>query len=263
MVSNKEKTKSKKSYTLLETLLFVLKQYGFRKRNIRFPRVAVVGRRGSGKTTLLNTLFNDRIGDPSAIYPGKADLSWKTVKMPGVRIFKIMEVKGFQISQSSNEYFINYLNDYIEVFRKSPPDILLFLVKATEVNAAVNGDLAELEKILRFDINSRFWPPPILVVITQCDQLDPCQIKKQSNFRDEWTGKLDNISIAISVIRENIYKNDYIRPYIVGFVPIATYVRIKGDGSIDTNPLISLNWNINRNSEVILDSAICLHNNWF
>jgi len=241
--------------TLIRKLKHMLQGMKHLSNLDRLPRLAFVGRRGSGKTTLLNAIFEKRIGESSAVRPGNADSMWKVFQTLDDKKIEVLDTRGFQTAEPTSDSDSNYLQSTIQALQNKHPDIFLFLIKAKEVNSAVKADLDALENLLHATYEFHQVYPAVLVVITQCDELDPPYINISQDKRrhpEEWEEKIRNVQVAIQVIREHLEQRMEIYPYVVDIVPIAAFIRIRADGSIDPDPRLDHRWNIDTVAETII-----------
>jgi len=245
--------------TLIQKLKQLLQEMKHLSSLDRLPRLALIGRRGSGKTTLLNAIFEKRIGESSAVRPGNADSRWKIYQTPDEKRIEILDTRGFQTSEPTIDGDSSYLQATIQALQNKKPDIFLFLIKAKEVNSAIKVDLDALANLLKATYQFHQVYPAVLVVVTQCDELDPPYISISQDKRrhpEEWEEKIENVRVALQVIREHVEQRAEIFPQIADIIPISAFIRIRADGTLDPDPRLDRRWNIDTVAEAIIQEML-------
>lgn len=242
--------------TLLKTLRSLFQRIAYHSIPNRPPRLTFLGRRGAGKTTLLNAIFGKRIGESSAVQPGNTDSTWKSYQTPDGKRIEILDTRGFQTADPTNGIDSSYLQTTIQALQSKQPDIFLFLIKAKEVNSAIKVDLDALATLLQGTYQSHQAYPAVVVVVTQCDELDPPYInlaQDKNQHPQEWEEKIRNVRVAVQVIREHFEQRTEIYSHVVDIIPIAAFIRIRADGTIDPDPRLDHRWNIDLVAQTIVE----------
>src|SRR5262245_7203592 len=140
----------------------------------RAPAFALVGRRGAGKSSMVNALFGARVADVGHVKAQTGRGKWfDHVSERGT--IAVLDTRGMQEgskpaeADSAKDAVASIL---IELKRKVP-DVIVFLVKATEADAAIDGDLAVLERIYAEIEREHRFRPPLVAIATHCDVLEP------------------------------------------------------------------------------------------
>ena len=111
----------------------------------RPPCFALVGRRGSGKSTLLNAIFGARVAETGAVVAQTKEAVWRTYTPAGDRrAVEILDTRGLQEGGRPKEAEASIER----AIRDRSPDVVLFLVKATEVDAAIDADIDGTERVV-------------------------------------------------------------------------------------------------------------------
>ena len=125
------------------------------------PRVAAVGRRGAGKSALLNALA----GAPLARTGDVADTTIRARAWgfdgPHGR-FVWLDAPGFRAGGRAGR-----LVDVAEAVRAFGPSVVALCVAATEVDAAIDGDLDDLARV------AEVTDAPLVALATRVDELEP------------------------------------------------------------------------------------------
>lgn len=134
----------------------------------RAPRVAVLGRRGSGKSSLANALLGAELLAVGAVEDTTAAPGWIDLEVQGRRV-RWLDTPGLRAGGKPER------RAAVErALRAERPDVLLWLFKATQADAGVDEDLAELVA-LRAAITGIDGAVPVVVVVTKVDELPPAE----------------------------------------------------------------------------------------
>lgn len=137
----------------------------------------------------------------------------------------------------------------MEAVRDKCPDIVLFLCKATEVDAAINESLDIFENLISKLEGIHEYNPPIVGIVTQCAQIEPADINKLPTDDEE---KNRNINHAVEVLTRHLQSRRALNNNFVKVIPVAAFVRFREkDGTPDKNR--DLRWNIDRLTELLVD----------
>ena len=140
--------------------------------NRRSPRLAIIGRRGSGKSSLINALCSRKVCEVGDVKATTGDTAWQTLEVPHGTL-EILDTRGAQEGHKPSEETQDALaiDSFVRAMGERNPDAVLFLCKASEVDSAIDGDiafLAEVCKRIRFDSSVQM---PVVGIVSQCDQL--------------------------------------------------------------------------------------------
>jgi uncharacterized protein (DUF697 family) len=137
----------------------------------------------------------------------------------------------------------------LEAIREKCPDIVLFLCKATEVDSAIDESLNIFGEIVAKLEEIHGCNPPIVGILTQCDQLSPADINKLPTDDEE---KNQNIEHAVRVLTQHLLSRKTLNNNFVEVIPTAAFVRFREkDGTPDKQR--DLRWNIDRLTELLVD----------
>jgi predicted GTPase len=140
----------------------------------RPPALALVGRRGAGKSSLINALFGKKVAEVGHVKSQTGRGRWFEYK-EAAGALSILDTRGVQEGSAPEEAddAATSLQSIVLELKKKAPDVVVFLVKATEVDSAVEGDLAALEEVLDEIQRTHKFRPPLLAIATHCDLLEP------------------------------------------------------------------------------------------
>jgi len=144
----------------------------------RAARFALVGRRGSGKSSLINAMFGAEVAAVGHETAQTGAAQWYTYESD-LGTLEVLDTRGLQEGSTPAE---TDTADTPEAsiraaLTDTAPDVLLFLVKAQEVDAAIDGDLEALSSIANDVKQIHGHRPPIVGVVTHCDLLEPQYVR--------------------------------------------------------------------------------------
>jgi predicted GTPase len=153
------------------------------------PRVAVVGRRGSGKSALMNALADAplaRTGDVA-----DTTIAARVWAFGGPRgRFVWLDAPGFRAGGREGR-----LDDVAAAVRAFAPTVLVLCVAATEVDAAIDGDLDDLAVVMRET------EAPRVALASRVDELEPPDVVS-APFDDP--EKQRHIAAAVATLRRHL-----------------------------------------------------------
>lgn len=142
---------------------------------MRPPRIMVVGRCKSGKSSLINAICGRKVAEVSMIDPQTGQAQWKTYynQYDGSEILHILDTRGLQEDQNplEKDSAKTPLKSILNAVNQYPPDLILFLCKASDVNVGVKEDLQALDEVYQVIYKKYSRKIPLIGVLTHCDQL--------------------------------------------------------------------------------------------
>jgi uncharacterized protein (DUF697 family)/predicted GTPase len=180
-------------------------------RDRRPPRFVLVGRTGVGKSSLVNAMCGKYLAKVSDVAVGTLVCDCYSYTFMGRTIFEVIDTRG--VGESIHEDDRSAEQELQAKVREFRPDAILFLVRAKE-RGYVDKDatvVRELSRVLAEDI-------PVVVVVTQVDELETARIKAPSEYDER---KRHNISESVRQV-ERIVADIGLQPLKV--LAVSSYV---------------------------------------
>jgi predicted GTPase len=202
----------------------------------RPPALVLVGRRGAGKSSLVNALFGARLAEIGHVTAQTGRGRWYDYRRDGGSM-SILDTRGVQEGSppAEGDTARTALDSIALELRAKPADLVVFVAKASEVDAAVDADLDALERIYD-ELRKAFrTEPPLVAVVTHCDLLEPkgTHLHRDGPASDpEFDEKLRHIASAERAIASKIDARIRVRDRHVATVGVSAYMSWRPDGSL-------------------------------
>ncbi|HEY6461822.1 MAG TPA: GTPase, partial [Polyangiaceae bacterium] len=114
----------------------------------RPPALVLVGRRGAGKSSLVNALFGAKVAELGHVTAQTGRGTWYRYERGGGAM-SILDTRGVQEGSLPAEADAakTALESIAVELRAQAPDVVVFVAKASEVDAAIDADLDALEQV--------------------------------------------------------------------------------------------------------------------
>jgi len=193
-------------------------------------RIALIGRKGSGKASLINALIDNNVRKENSFE--KDEMMWEAVT--GTK-WEVINVSCYEQGEKENEQKNNadeVLSSFKDAIHASEkwPDVVFFLLKATEVESDIKPDILFLEQISKFLNHTRpkdkTSKVPVFVILTHIDMLPPISVIPREKYykNKEIAQKRRNMTKAVSQFQntlQSIMKSDF---KVNGVFPVCCYV---------------------------------------
>jgi uncharacterized protein len=199
----------------------------------RPPRFVLVGRRGSGKSSLVNAIFGQEVAQVGHTKAQTGRGRWWTYE-GNLGAIEILDTRGLQEGSNpdSEDGENSPLESIVTSIGDRLPDAVLFLVKAKEVDAAIDADVSALVSIRRRLDEEHL---PIVAVITHIDELEP----KNARLHDvdnedpgDVQEKLTHVAKVQRQLDDKICQHPELKKDLVAVIGVSTYMSWRRDGSL-------------------------------
>ena len=202
----------------------------------RPPALVLVGQRGAGKSSLVNALLGAKVAQLGHVTAQTGRARWYLFERAGGAV-RVLDTRGMQEGSAPAEAddAIGAFESVAVELRAPAPDVVVFVAKASEVDAATSGDLDALERVYDELRRAHKTEPPLLVVVTHADVLEP----KATRLHDEAHEPAVDVeekkrlaTLAEHSLALKIDSRDKLRPRHVATMAVSSYMSWRADGSL-------------------------------
>ena len=202
----------------------------------RPPALVLVGRRGAGKSSLVNALFGARVADLGHVTAQTGRGRWYDYERDGGSM-SILDTRGVQEGSrpAESDEASNAVESIAVELRTKLPDLVVFVAKASEVDAAIDGDLDALERVYEELRRAHRSEPPLLAVVTHCDLLEPKAARLHltaADPRDDVAEKLRHVAETENALKGQIGKRPSLRDRHAATIGVSVYMSWRQDGTL-------------------------------
>ncbi|HEX3771201.1 MAG TPA: GTPase [Polyangiaceae bacterium] len=202
----------------------------------RPPALVLVGRRGAGKSSVVNALFGAKLAELGHVTAQTGRGRWYDYQRAGGSM-SILDTRGVQEGSAPAEAHDapSALDALALELRAKAPDIVAFVAKASEVDAAIDADVDVIERVYKEVKRAHRTEPPLVAVITHCDLFDPkgTRLHKASEEPpDDVDEKLRHVAAAEAAIARKLDERPVLRDRHVGTMGVSAYMSWRHDGQL-------------------------------
>ena len=202
----------------------------------RAPALALVGRRGAGKSSLVNALFGAKVAEVGHVKAQTGRGKWFEHKSERGTI-SVLDTRGVQegSSPAESDAAKDAVASIVVELKKKVPDVILFLVKASEADSAIDADLVALERVYAEIEREHRFRPPLVAIATHCDVLEPKATrlhKASEESPEEIEEKLARVSEVEHHLEAKIKERPKLAPHLVWTRGISTYISFRKDDTV-------------------------------
>jgi predicted GTPase/uncharacterized protein (DUF697 family) len=202
----------------------------------RAPAFALVGRRGAGKSSLVNALFGSKVAEVGHVKSQTGRGKWFNYESERGTI-AVLDTRGIQEGSkpAEDDGAKDAITSIVVELQRKIPDVILFLVKATEADSAIDADLAALERIYAEIDRVHRFRPPLVAVATHCDVLEPKGTRlhrPQDEPAEDLEEKLARVAEVEHHLESKIRARGKLAPHLVWTRGVSTYMSFRDDGTL-------------------------------
>jgi predicted GTPase len=202
----------------------------------RPPALVLVGRRGAGKSSLVNALFGAKVAELGHVTAQTGRGRWYTYERGGGSM-RILDTRGLQEGSLPAEAdgAESALKSIAVEIRAQPPDVIVFVAKASEVDAAIDADLDALEHVAAEVRRAHRLEPPIVAVVTHCDLLEPKGTRLHAPAKETEEDLADKqrlVTLAEDAVARKLDGRQALRARHVATVGVSGYMSWRADGTL-------------------------------
>ncbi|MBX3231117.1 MAG: 50S ribosome-binding GTPase [Labilithrix sp.] len=201
----------------------------------RAPAFALVGRRGAGKSSLVNALFGAKVAEVGHVKAQTGRGKWFDHTSERGTI-SVLDTRGIQEGSKPDESdtSLDAVKSILVELKRKVPDVIVFLVKATETDSAIDADLDALERIYAEVERHHKFRPPLVAVATHCDVLEPkaTRLHLDDDPREDIDEKLNRVGEVEHHLEEKIKARGKLAPHLQWTRGISSYMSFKADGAL-------------------------------
>jgi predicted GTPase len=201
----------------------------------RPPSLVLVGRRGAGKSSLVNALFGAKMAELGHVTAQTGRGRWFTFERAGAAM-RILDTRGIQegAAPAEADAAASALESIAVELRVQAPDLVVFVVKASEVDAGIDADLDALEKVYDEIRRAHRTEPPLVAVVTHCDLLEPKAVRlhdASGQPGEDVEEKERHVTLAEQALGRRIETREKVRARHVATVGVSSYMSWRPDGA--------------------------------
>ncbi len=205
----------------------------------RPPALALVGRRGAGKSSLVNALFGAKVAELGHVTAQTGRGRWYDYERDGGAM-SILDTRGVQEgSPPAEDHDRRSAIDALALeLRAKAPDLIVFVAKGSEVDAAVDADIDVLERVYKEVKRAHRTEPPLIAVVTQCDLFEPKDTKlhkapqKGAQAEADVEEKRRYVADAERAISAKIDERPLLHDRHVATIGVSAYMSWRHDGTL-------------------------------
>jgi predicted GTPase len=210
----------------------------------RPPAFVLVGRRGAGKSSLVNALFGAEVAKVGHVRAETGRGTWYEHHAESGTLH-LLDTRGLQEGSrpSQDDDKRDALSSVAVELKRRAPDAVLFVVRAQDVDSAIDADLTGLEEVLQAVERAHKFRPPVLGVLTHCDLFEPKRTRLHAPSEESEEAlheKLSYVNEAEGLLEKKLKSRGLLTQHVVGVRGVSAYLSFAKDGTVRDDE----RWNI-------------------
>jgi uncharacterized protein (DUF697 family)/GTP-binding protein EngB required for normal cell division len=208
----------------------------------RPPRLVLVGRRGAGKSTLINAIFDQPLAGVGHVERGTLEPHWYSYKSER-GVLEVLDTRGIGEALRAGEPNAREaaLAGVLAECRKEPPDAILFLIKAKEIESRTDQDVDDLARICETIQRDHGTKLALIGVANQCDELSPPGVHLHApDVSARYKQKLDAVRVVEHKLSERVGSHPSLAGQMVVSLGVVAYKEWGPEGQVTDD----LRWRI-------------------
>jgi uncharacterized protein (DUF697 family)/predicted GTPase len=202
----------------------------------RAPAFALVGRRGAGKSSLVNALFGMKVAEVGHVKSQTGRGKWFDYSAERGTI-AVLDTRGIHEGSKPTEEDLakDAVQSIVVELKRKVPDVIIFLVKATEADSGIDADLNALERIYAEVEREHRFRPPLVAIATHCDVLEPKGARlhvASEESAEEIAEKLAHVADVEHHLETKIKDRHKLAPHLVWTRGLSSYMSFRADGTL-------------------------------
>lgn len=217
----------------------------------RPPAFVLVGRRGAGKSSLVNAIFGQKVASVGHVRAQTGRGTWYE-HGTAAGTLHLLDTRGMQEGGAPVEADDrrDALSSIAVEVKKRAPDAVLFLVRAQDVDSAIDADLDGLEALMTAIERAHKFRPPIVGVATHCDLFEPKRTRlhaAREESEEALHEKLSYVNEAEALLERKLKARGLLQGHVVGVRGVSSYLSFDKTGNVRDDE----RWNIDALSALL------------
>lgn len=214
--------------------------------------LVLVGRRGAGKSSLVNALVGSKVAELGHVKGQTGRGRWIDVVTKDGTL-AVLDTRGVQEGSrpAEDDDAKTPIASILAELERKAPDVVLLVVRATDVDSAIEGDLDALAEVLRAVERTHKTTPPVIATVTHADMLEPKAIQLHVTATSETDPdreeKLSHARLAERTIEDKLRALPAIAPHFRRAIAVSSYMSFKPDGALRGDE----RWRMGELSEIV------------